>query len=478
MELPNSLVCRYCGDKLLPHSIRSHERSCRRKLVKIVDMLLQKESLKFDYPPEYSEWPIPSKSDLQKYNDHAQREFKEGQQACPRCGSRFSMFEMQDHVLKCEATEFVRSSEPQLGTKKLAAKPDEKRRDQTIQLSLGVPEVTEDTSNQGVNNKKEKHVYSEKDVKAIIKLTERVQKGFIPDNYKDVYSDNSIQRILHYYNRQESKNKEKGRSLQTYQKSKITSYLDVNNSNNNEKRIQHTFDNIPIKVGKVQEDEIRDGPDDRKQCKICKRMFAPNRIERHQRLCERSKNNQPHALKQPQQQEQVEHNIGQNKIECKLCKRTITSNEMSKHEIICRSSLPINVFFNFNTIKYPQNCISIEKQEIKSELEQQSHVSTQQQQNAINTKNNITSKIQLSKNTKYNDQISFGGRQFKFDDIPLPKTHNDDQVFEVAPEGPDNRVGCKICKRLFDPSRLNKHEELCRRVQKHQESKAQSLKVK
>ncbi|CAL6080739.1 C2HC-type_zinc-finger domain-containing protein [Hexamita inflata] len=198
MELPNSLVCRYCGDKLLPHSIRSHERSCRRKLVKIVDMLFLKESLKFDYPPEYSEWPIPSKSDLQKYNDHAQREFKEGQQACPRCGSRFSMFEMQDHVLKCEATEFVKSSEPQLDTNKLAAKPDEKRRDQTIQLSLGVPEVTEDTLNQCVKNQKEKHMYSEKDVKAIIKLTERVQKGLVPEKYKDVHSDNSIKRILHY----------------------------------------------------------------------------------------------------------------------------------------------------------------------------------------------------------------------------------------------------------------------------------------
>ncbi|CAL6060864.1 C2HC-type_zinc-finger domain-containing protein [Hexamita inflata] len=320
MELPNSLVCRYCGDKLLPHSIRSHERSCRRKLVKIVDMLFLKESLKFDYPPEYSEWPIPSKSDLQKYNDHAQREFKEGQQACPRCGSRFSMFEMQDHVLKCEATEFVKSSEPQLGTKKLAAKPDEKRRDQTIQLSLGVPEVTEDTSNQGVKNKKEKYVYSEKDVKAIIKLTERVQKGLVPEKYKDVHSDNSIKRILHYYNRQESKNKEYDKNSQKQQNNNVV--------------------------------------------------------------------------------------------------------------------------------------ISIEISE------------KQTQQN-----NNKTS-------TKQQDKVCFGGRKFKFDDIPLPKTHNDDQVFEVAPEGSDNRVGCKICKRLFDPSRLNKHEESCRRVQKHQENKVQSLKVK
>ncbi|CAL6017556.1 C2HC-type_zinc-finger domain-containing protein [Hexamita inflata] len=469
MELPNSLVCRYCGDKLLPHSIRSHEKSCRHKLIQIVDILFLKESLKFDYPPENSEWPIPSKSDLLKYNDHAQREFKEGQQACPRCGSRFSMFEMQDHVLKCEASEFVKSSEAQLGTKQLTEKLDEKRRDQTIQISLGVPEVTEDQSNQGVKNKKEKHVYSEKDVKAIIKLTERVQKGFIPDNYKDVYSDNSIQRILHYYNRYEPKNKEKRNGLQTK-----TCHPDVNYINN-ETRFKHAFDEVPIKVGKILEDEIRDGPDDRKQCKICKRMFGPNRIEQHQQLCERSKNHQSHALKYTQQQ-QTEHNIGQDKIECKLCKRIVTSNEISKHEIICRAGLPINVFFNFNTINNPQNCISIEKQEIKSELEKQSRVSTQQQQNAINAKNNITSKIQLSKNTKYNDQISFGGRQFKFDDIPLPKTHNDDQIFEVA-EGLDNRVGCKVCKRMFDPSRINKHEESCRKVQKQQENKA-SLKVK
>ncbi|CAL6017534.1 C2HC-type_zinc-finger domain-containing protein [Hexamita inflata] len=305
MELPNSLVCRYCGDKLLPHSIRSHERSCRRKLVKIVDVMFQKDTLKFDYPPEYSEWPIPSKSDLQKYNDHAQREFKESQQACPRCGSRFSMFEMQDHVLKCEATEFAKSSEAQLGTKQLTEKLDEKRRDQTIQISLGVPEVTEDTSNQGVKNKKEKHVYSEKDVKAIIKLTERVQNGHVPDNYKDVHSDNSIKRILHYYNRQEPKNK----------------YLKQQNNN------------------------------------------------------------------------------------------VVISIEIS------------------------------EKQD----------------------NNNKTS-------TKQQEKVCFGGRKFKFDDIPLPKTHNNNQMFDVA-EGPDNRVGCKVCKRMFDPSRINKHEESCNRVKKHQENK-------
>ena len=71
----NGVMCRYCGKKWFPHSVASHERNCRRKITGQIDILYQTYHFKFAYPPEYIEWPLPPKTDLNSYNAHAFAEY-------------------------------------------------------------------------------------------------------------------------------------------------------------------------------------------------------------------------------------------------------------------------------------------------------------------------------------------------------------------------------------------------------------------
>lgn len=53
MDLKNGLACRYCAKKWFPHALSSHEKNCRTKIVKMIELLAKYYGIVFDFPPEY-----------------------------------------------------------------------------------------------------------------------------------------------------------------------------------------------------------------------------------------------------------------------------------------------------------------------------------------------------------------------------------------------------------------------------------------
>lgn len=112
MDIPDGLMCRYCGKKWFPHSLFSHEKNCRKKICTHIDLLHQSYRGNFIYPPEFVEWPIPPKIDKDSYNAHAFAEYQAQQQPCPRCGRVFPLIGMPGHLSDCGADPKMKAKAP------------------------------------------------------------------------------------------------------------------------------------------------------------------------------------------------------------------------------------------------------------------------------------------------------------------------------------------------------------------------------
>ena len=103
MDMSSGVMCRYCGKKWFPHSLPPHEKNCLRKLCGLVDNIFAEMKLKFAYPPEYSEWPLPPQMDLAVYNAHAFAEYQNSFQGCPKCLRKYPMIGIANHLVECSA---------------------------------------------------------------------------------------------------------------------------------------------------------------------------------------------------------------------------------------------------------------------------------------------------------------------------------------------------------------------------------------
>ncbi|CAL6020488.1 C2HC-type_zinc-finger domain-containing protein [Hexamita inflata] len=328
MDIPNGVMCRFCGKKWFAHAVQSHERNCRRKITGLIDMLFEHKNAKFAYPPEFVEWPLPPKIDINSYNAHAFAEYSASQQPCPRCGRRLPMIGMADHMVDCnaETKSTVKSRAPELATVKLTQTVKGQRPGQTVQQSIGMPVNQPQYTQQIQNNYEEVEQYQpqdgespppltrnknqkieiapqgpdnriqcqrcmrsfdpsridqhericqkvkfhvaekgEKDTRSELeKLTERNQKGFDPDRYKDMYGDDigSIKKTAP---------PPKSNAKPGQKSGGMGGGMGATKQ--------------PAKPQKPQYDDDRLLPDGRLKCLVCGRGFAKDRIDKHMEIC-------------------------------------------------------------------------------------------------------------------------------------------------------------------------------------------------
>ncbi|KAH0575292.1 C2HC-type zinc-finger domain-containing protein [Spironucleus salmonicida] len=110
MNVQNGLVCRFCGKKWFKHDIVPHEKNCRLKIVKMVDVLYQSYRIQLLYPPEIEEWPVPPKISLINYNNHASKHFQATWQPCPKCTRAYPPIALADHINECDGEGPIRKA--------------------------------------------------------------------------------------------------------------------------------------------------------------------------------------------------------------------------------------------------------------------------------------------------------------------------------------------------------------------------------
>lgn len=113
MDIPNGLVCRYCGKKWFKHDIVQHEKNCFTKLQKIVQVIQGRISgVVIPLPPPYEDWPVPPATPLSQYNQIALKAYNNSWAPCPGCSRRFPILALNDHLSECSAPISSRRAAP------------------------------------------------------------------------------------------------------------------------------------------------------------------------------------------------------------------------------------------------------------------------------------------------------------------------------------------------------------------------------